>query len=96
MVSKAIQEGLIERIQNYVSNDINSKIVMQDEDEVWKVSPEEVYIVSFTRVLTNWRAYATAERKGAGYYELVHDGLTNKTIVNIFIKHTSNPQQAII
>ena len=33
MVSKAISVGLIERIQRYVANDMNSKIVMADADK---------------------------------------------------------------
>lgn len=87
MVSKAISVGLIERIQNYVANDINSKLVMAGSDEKLKIKPEDVYILDFTRVLNTWQATATAEEGVGSFYKIVHDGDTEQTIVTIYIIH---------
>lgn len=95
MVSKAIDAGLIERIQNYVANDINSKIVMTGSDEKHKVQPEDVYILDFTRILNNWQTIATAEADISSFYKIVHDGDHDQTIVTIYIVH-GYPFQGII
>lgn len=87
MVSKAIDTGLIERIQNYVANDINSKIVMTGSDEKMKVQPSDVYVLSFERILNNWQAIATAEADISSFYKIVHDGDHDQTIVTIYLIH---------
>lgn len=94
MVSKAIDEGLVRRIQRYVANDINSKIVMGSMEKHLEVKPEDIYIVSFERILNNWTALATAEEGMAGFYRLVHDGTHEMTIVTIYLQQ--GLQQAII
>lgn len=96
MVSKAIDEGLLKRIQAYVANDINSKIVMQHEDDLeHEISTDQVFILSFERILNNWTATATAETEVSSFYKLVHDGTNNLTIVTIYMIH-GLPVQAII
>lgn len=94
MVSKAIDEGLLLLIQTYVANDINKKIVMEGRDAAWKVAPQDVYILSFTRILNNWQATATAEADASGFYQLTHDGGLNKTLVKIYLQQFA--QEAII
>lgn len=94
MVSQAIDEGLVSRIQNYVANDINSKFPIDDTRGRY-VRPRDISVVYFVRVLENWKAYATtSEVPGVGRYELIHDGTSNKTLVNVFPEPTT--QQAII
>lgn len=88
MPSKAIDEGLLARIRNYVSNDINSRIIVPDEE---KVKPEDIFILSFVRVLNNWQADATAQKDAAGYYQLTHDGTSGITIAKIYLKHATHP-----
>lgn len=90
MVSKAIDEGLLRRIQKYVANDINSRT---PPEEV-KIKSEDVFVLSFSRVLNNWKAFATTDLVDAGHYDLVHDGLSGVTIANVYRKHSV--QQAII
>ena len=94
MVSQAIDEGLVSRIQNYVANDINSKFPI-DDTRGRHVRPRDISVVYFVRVLENWKAYATTSAvPGVGRYELIHDGTSNKTLVNVFPEPTT--QQAII
>lgn len=94
MVSQAIDEGLVSRIQNYVANDINSKFPI-DDTRGRHVLPKDISVVYFVRVLENWKAYATTSAvPGIGRYELIHDGSLNKTLVNVFPEPTT--QQAIV
>lgn len=83
MVSKAIDEGLLERIQSYVSNDINSKLP-PGIDEKHKTKSNQVYIVQFSRILNNWQALCSVEEEVNCYYALTHDGDSEKTIVRVF------------
>lgn len=95
MVSRAISEGLIARIQKYVANDLNSKIpVAEKGDQNKLVDPERVYILAFSRLLTSWSAVAVSHLKPELFYEIVHDGTANVTLVNVYQKKTT--QQAII
>lgn len=91
MVSQAIDEGLLHRIQRYVADDINSRIPMEGTDAKFKLRPADIYILSFERVLNSWKAVATAQLDVPSYYEIVHDGGRNTTLVNIYMKYATNP-----
>lgn len=88
MVSKALNEGLLARIQNYVTNDANSKF---PQDSGAYISQEEVSIITFHRVLNNWRAVAVVEGEKDVFYELVHDGSLGKTIANVYSRRMTQP-----
>lgn len=96
MVTRAISEGLITRIQNYIATDLNSKIPPAEEGQAEppQVNPENVYVLSFTRVLASWSAWAVSHLYPECFYEVIHNGTTNVTIVNVYNKKTT--QQAII
>jgi hypothetical protein len=89
MVTQAINEDLLRRIQNYVTTDVNSK---REPDA--HVKPEDVYILSFTRVLNNWKALVVIMSDNELHYDIVHDGTQNVTLVTVYEKRTT--QSAII
>ena len=82
MVSKAIDENLIDRLQRFVANDINSKILPIDPDN--PVLPEDVFVISFERVLNNWIAICTNQMEVESFYKIVYDGERNQTIVTTY------------
>lgn len=91
MVSKAIDEGLLVRIQTFVASDINHRraaVLTGDEDEQKPelVLPENVYILGFARILNNWQAIATVDDKRVGFYQITHEGTLNQTIACIYQK----------
>lgn len=94
MVTRAIDEGLLRRIQNYVAVDINSKLPTSED----KILPEDVSITLFSRVLNSWKAFASTEKPLPGgeilVYELVHDALTDRTLAKVF--RLNSTQEAII
>lgn len=94
MVTKAIDEGLLRRIQNYVAVDVNSKLLPNEEP----ILPQDVYITLFSRVLNNWKAFVAIEQTLSGgealVYEIVHDGLSGLTLAKVFRLHST--QEAII
>lgn len=89
MVSKAIDEGLLSRIQQYVANDLNSRIPPDSTED--RVRPANVYVIRFTRVLGNWEAVAVAHIFPEIFYEISHDGVTDTNIANVFTKRTTQP-----
>lgn len=93
MVSRAIDERLLERIQAYVSNDVNSKLPPIASEKA-KVQPSEVSVVHFTRILNNWQALCSIENEPVIYYALTHDGTNEQTIVRKFTLRST--QEAII
>lgn len=86
VVSKSIDEGLLSRIQVFVSNHINSRKLECEDSELLVVQPEDVYILAFSRILGNWQAVAAIEDFGVGYYQLSHDGTIDETIYNIYFR----------
>lgn len=85
-------EALLTRIQNYVSNDLNSKI--PPGWNIPQVAPKDVFVVTFTRVFAHWKAFVTNMREPGTYYEIVHDGSTDITVVSVYTLQTT--QEAII
>lgn len=83
MVSKAINEGLLARIQAYVATDMNSKL-SPDMDDSHKVDPKQVHVVQFSRILNNWQALCAVEEELNSYYALTHDGDSNTTLIRVF------------
>ena len=82
MVSKAIDENLITRLQRFVANDINSKILPIDPDN--PVLPEDIFVISFERILNNWKAICTNQMEIESFYKIVFDGERNQTIVTTY------------
>lgn len=95
MVSQSIDEGLLFRIQAYVATDINRRRAVDIlEGKAKTIQPEEVYILSFSRILNNWQAVAGIEDTSVGFYQISHDGSTGQTIAAVYHKETST--EAII
>lgn len=84
MISKSIDEGLLHRIQTFVANDINDRKILSDEGGILTVTPERVYILAFSRILSNWQAVASVADHSVGYYQLSHDGSINETLCTIY------------
>ena len=82
MVSKAIDENLIDRLQRFVANDINGKFLPLDPDV--RVLPEDIFVVSFERILNNWVAICTNQMEIESFYKIVFDGERNQTIVTTY------------
>ena len=82
MVSKAIDENLIDRLQRFVANDINHKILPIDPAD--PVLPEDIFVISFERVLNNWVAICTNQMEVESFYKIVYDGERNQTIVTTY------------
>lgn len=76
-----VNESLVDRIRNYISRDINSKFLTEENISI---DPKSVHIVTFCRVATSWRAFASAYAGEPRYYELIHDGVNSQTIVNVY------------
>ena len=82
MVSKAIDENLIDRLRRFVANDINGKILPIDSDD--PVLPEDIFVISFERILNNWMAICTNQMEVESFYKIVFDGERNQTIVTTY------------
>lgn len=93
MVSRAVDEGLVERIQRYVANDLNSKIPPTEPGQKSepRVDPDHVYVLAFSRILDSWSAWAVSHLQPDCYYEIVHNGSTGVTLVNVYHKKTTQP-----
>lgn len=89
MVSKAVTEGLITRIQYYVATDINSKHAKGSGEP--KIRPEDVFVLRFNRILNSWEALATCPLRPEIYYEIVHEGVSGTSLVNIYQKRSTQP-----
>ena len=89
MPESPMDVGLINRIRHYVANDINSKIPLEGSDAIYRVKPEEIYVLSFVRVLNNWQATVTAEHDIASFYKLVYDGTNDQVIVTVYLLHAT-------
>lgn len=50
------------------------------------ITEDEVYIVSFSKVLQNWKALLSTDRSDGRYYELTHDGDKQETYVDTYIR----------
>lgn len=51
------------------------------------ISPENVYIVWFSKTLQNWKALAAVEFNDGGmYYEITHNGDKHETYVDVYKK----------
>lgn len=86
VVSKSIDEGLLNRIQVFVANHITSRKLETESGELLEVAPEEVYILAFSRILGNWQAVAAIEDFGVGYYQMSHDGAIGQTIYTVYFR----------
>ena len=82
MVSKAVEENLIDRLQRFVANDINRKVLPIDLN--YPVLPEDVFVISFERILNNWVAICTNQMEIESFYKIVYDGERNQTIVTTY------------
>lgn len=85
MVAKAIDEGLLARIQNYVSVDLNR----HRKDELPLVKGSDVFILSFARILNSWKATANSPLEPNVYYQIIHDGSTSGTIAKVYTQIAS-------
>lgn len=88
VVSQALADGLLNRIQNYVARDINKRIPMEGSDAEFQVKPDDIFINSFSRIQNNWQAVVSARGVNSGYYVLSHNGSLNVTTVYIFVQAT--------
>lgn len=50
------------------------------------LTPEEVYVVWFTKTLQNWKALVSTDRDDGRYYELTYDGNKEITYVDVYKK----------
>ena len=82
MVSKAVEENLIDRLQRFVANDINRKVLPIDLN--YPVLPEDVFVISFERILNNWVAICTNQMEIESFYKIVYDGERNQTIATTY------------
>lgn len=95
MVSQALADGLLNRIQKYVARDMNKRIPMEGSDKEYEVKPEDIFINSFARIQNNWQAVVSARGVSSGYYVITHNGSLNISTVYIFVQATP-PHEAII
>ena len=85
MVTQAINEDLLRRIQNYVKTDINSKLPEEEH-----IEEKDVYVLSFTRVLHNWKALVSTLANFELYYDITHDAELDVTLVNVYEKKSTH------
>lgn len=57
-------------------------------DEV-RITPADIHIVWFSKVLQNWKALVVTQLPDGRYYELTHNGNTGETYIDTYVK-TSN------
>ncbi len=50
------------------------------------LTTDEVYVVSFTYVLGNWKALLSTSRTDGHYYELTHNAAKNTTYIDLYVK----------
>jgi hypothetical protein len=69
-----------------------------------KLTPNDVYIVWFTKTLQHWKALLSTTRSDGRYYELTHNGDKKETYVDMYIKGANytvndlliNPEQTAL
>lgn len=58
--------------------------VVKDVDPVIKF--DDIYVVSFTYILSDWKAMVSSSRPDGKYYEVTYDYETDVTYVDTYVK----------
>jgi hypothetical protein len=91
MVNTLAEYKLLERVRNYVLNDVNSKVPPEQKLDL---IPTDILIYSFTRMNNDWKAFIQVPVGAGVYYEITYNSLQNVAIVNVYEKVST--QEAII
>lgn len=76
-------DRFLKQAKIYVIGSHNNRT--DDKDEVLKV--EDLYIVWFTKTLSNWKALISTSKPGDGlYFEVTHNGEKEETYVDTYLK----------
>ena len=57
-----------------------------DKTDNIKLGLEDVYVVWFCKTLQNWKALVSTTLPDGKYYEVTHNGDTNETYVDVYVK----------
>ena len=58
----------------------------KDKTDKKNLSPENVYIVWFSKTLQNWKALVSTDVMDGMYYEITHNGDKDETYVDVYKK----------
>lgn len=58
----------------------------KDKTDKKDLSPENVYIVWFSKTLQNWKALVSTDVMDGMYYEITHNGDKDETYVDVYKK----------
>lgn len=58
----------------------------KDKTDKKDLSPENVYIVWFSKALQNWKALVSTDVMDGMYYEITHNGDKDETYVDVYKK----------
>ena len=58
----------------------------KDKTDKKDLSPENVYIVWFSKTLQNWKALVSTDVIDGMYYEITHNGDKDETYVDVYKK----------
>lgn len=58
----------------------------KDKTDKTDLSPENVYIVWFSKTLQNWKALVSTDVMDGMYYEITHNGDMGETYVDVYKK----------
>ena len=76
-------EKMMNTAKQIVVNYYNAHV---DKTDKKTISPENVYIVWFSKTLQNWKALVSTDVLDGMYYEITHNGDKNETYVDVYKK----------
>lgn len=73
---------------------LQAKVLVQNSSQEYNIDTlnddyldlSEIYVVSFTYILGNWKGFLSTVRPDGRYYEVTHDRAKNQYYVDTYVK----------
>lgn len=83
-------ENSSDKLQLRAKNAIVETLQLDSPEEHENVTPEDLHIVWFSKILKNWKALVFSDRLTGLYFEVTHNGEKQETYVDTYVKHRNN------
>lgn len=71
------------KAKEVVSEYFNQKV---DKTDNKQITPDDIFIVWFSKTLQNWKALVSTTVSDGMYYEITHNGNTGETYLDVYKK----------